>query len=145
MVRRWIKCGKCGKEYDINEYLRLRTIPVNPNDLDPRLGSGYTKICECGYVFGKDKWMKKTTVKLKECEIEVSTVFLEVNHGSDEKPLWYETMIFPGTGLITCWQQWRYETREEAEKGHERIVELLKAGKYRIVPIQYEMIVVEGD
>ena len=145
MVRREYKCGRCGKEYTLDEYLRLKKVPVNPNDPDPRLGSGYTSVCSCGYVFGKDKWMKKTKVELEECEVEVSTVFLEVNHGSDEHPLWYETRIFPESPMIDCWNVWRYETREEAERGHERIVKLLKDGKYVIRATQFSLNVIDKE
>lgn len=51
--------------------------------------------------------------------IRVSTVFLAINHGFGKRDLWFETMIFGG-GVDGY--QMRYETWDEAERGHERAV-----------------------
>lgn len=49
-------------------------------------------------------------------DILISTVFLVFNHGSEERPLFFETMIFGGP---EDQYQKRYETYEEALNGHE--------------------------
>lgn len=54
----------------------------------------------------------------KRRHIFVSTVFLGIDHGFQEK-LWFETMIF-GTSIDQAMD--RYATWEEAEKGHEKMV-----------------------
>lgn len=58
----------------------------------------------------------KTVLKTKihQGAVEVSTVFLGLNHGSCGKDLWFETMVFGCDNDILE----RYETWEEAEKGH---------------------------
>lgn len=59
-------------------------------------------------------------------ESRVSTVFLSLdqNHGGIGAPVLYETMIFGGP---LDQERERYETRQQAEAGHERWVERLKA------------------
>lgn len=56
--------------------------------------------------------------------IEVSTVFLGINHAFGGKPRWFETMVFGGEHDGYCE---RYETWDEAETGHKRIVEMVKS------------------
>lgn len=51
--------------------------------------------------------------------ISVSTVFLGINSGFFGTPIWFESMIF-GTSLNEY--QCRYETYEQAEKGHTELV-----------------------
>lgn len=50
-------------------------------------------------------------------KVEVSTVFLGLDHGFLESgpPVLWETMIFGGP---LDQEQWRYTSREDAEKGH---------------------------
>jgi hypothetical protein len=57
-------------------------------------------------------------------EVSVSTVFLGVNHRfiPGQAPLVFETMVFGGTMDNS---QWRYSTWEEAEAGHERVLQQL--------------------
>ena len=59
--------------------------------------------------------------------IVVSTVFLGLNHNfGDGPPLLFETMVFPSKtdgSEIDCE---RYSTWEEAESGHQRMVETHK-------------------
>ena len=56
--------------------------------------------------------------------VNVSTVFLGLDHGwDDKKSLWFETMIFGG---VVDGYQWGYETWEEAMKGHEEAVKFCK-------------------
>lgn len=51
----------------------------------------------------------------------VSTVKLPVNHGTENAPVWYETLVFPKGTFIDLDGE-RYETQEQAEKGHEEMV-----------------------
>lgn len=138
--RLW-KCGRCGVTYTTEEYMELDRIA-----------------CGCGYVFHKDRWHLVTLgvlihhmtafhwlfnklsqgryCKPHEISIRFSTVFLELNHGwAPGKPLWYETMVFPElekVGRINCGYQARYETKEQAEKGHEMILSLFEKGSWTI-------------
>ncbi len=59
-------------------------------------------------------------------ESAVSTVFLGLNHGFHGKDLWFETLVFGGKldGEMN-----RYETYEEAEAGHEVMVERVKTSE----------------
>jgi hypothetical protein len=146
MSKKW-KCGKCGKEYSYQEFDKLKSIPLVPED---PYRYGLTNVCECGYVFHRDKWYMKTPLELQTeygpLKVEVSTVFLELNHGTDENPLWYETMVFPGNignYEIECWYEERYETKEEAIKGHEKVVNLLKNGKFKLKPDHLLLIIEE--
>lgn len=59
--------------------------------------------------------------------IEVSTVFLAIDHGWFGKPLWFETMIFGSEHPKLAEYQERYETWDEAIEGHKRAVELVKS------------------
>lgn len=52
----------------------------------------------------------------------VSTVFLGINHGTENNPLWFETMIFGGACDKYCD---RYATYDEAIKGHEKVKAML--------------------
>ena len=54
-------------------------------------------------------------------EVEVSTVFLGLDHGlwRDGPPILFETMIFGGP-LDQC--QWRYVSWDDAEVGHQAAV-----------------------
>lgn len=58
----------------------------------------------------------------------VSTVFLGLNHAFGGKPLWFETMVFPkkGDGNELDLDMERYETWNEAERGHREMVEKYK-------------------
>lgn len=56
--------------------------------------------------------------------VEVSTVFLGIDHGFGRgQPILYETMIFGGSHDE---EQWRYPTKAEAEAHHKEVVALLK-------------------
>jgi hypothetical protein len=63
--------------------------------------------------------------------ILVSTVFLCIDHGFGGEPKWFETMLFKGEDLNESLDeyQWRYATWEEARKGHEAVVELVRVGE----------------
>jgi hypothetical protein len=56
-------------------------------------------------------------------DVDVSTVFLGLDHGFGGKPLWFETMIVGGPLDDS---QERYTTIEEAEAGHARWVALVR-------------------
>lgn len=57
-------------------------------------------------------------------KVHVSTVFLGINHNFGEgEPLLFETMIFGGKHDQ---YQERYSTWEEAEKGHQIAIDLVK-------------------
>jgi len=71
-------------------------------------------------------------------EYVVSTVRLSCDHGVfDGVPLWYETMIFKGTNCeVTDWEDLycdRYPTRKDAEQGHLKIIEAVRAGKLPVL------------
>lgn len=55
----------------------------------------------------------------------VSTVFLGIDHGftMESSPLWFETMVFGGK---RDGDMRRYETFDEAKKGHEEMVRSVK-------------------
>ena len=57
--------------------------------------------------------------------IEVSTVFLMIDHGLSDQgpPLVFETMIFGGERDTECY---RYSTWQEAEEGHFQVVRSLR-------------------
>lgn len=71
-----------------------------------------------------DRVLNKTKVE----GVEVSTVFLGLDHGFDNEdlPVLWETMIFGGPHDQ---EEWRYTSREEAMAGHERIVRALLEGR----------------
>lgn len=59
----------------------------------------------------------------------VSTVQLPIDHGFGGKPLWFETMVFPSPADSTDLDCERYETEEEALKGHEEMVKKWSEGR----------------
>ena len=60
-------------------------------------------------------------------EVQVSTVFLSIDHGfGDGEPILFETMVFGGPHDE---RQWRYSTWDAAVVGHERIVGALRDGR----------------
>lgn len=145
------KCGKCGVKYTTEELLKLEKIKSVEEDTNPKKQHGYTSKCPCGYVFHKEKWYLKDLFDIYKdgeriMEIVVSTVDLELNHGFEGKELYYETMIFPNEiysdkyESLDCHYQYRYETKQEAIKGHKKVIELLKKEKFTIEPSKYTVI-----
>jgi FKBP-type peptidyl-prolyl cis-trans isomerase 2 len=55
--------------------------------------------------------------------VEISTVFLGLNHGFGGNPLWFETMVFGGE--YDQFQR-RYATLKEAKEGHRIIVAMVQ-------------------
>jgi hypothetical protein len=144
-MSRW-KCGKCGMEYETAEWLRLRRVPLNPTDTIPAMQSGYTPQCKCGYVFHRDRWQLRDILTLSlptgDIEVTVSTVFTEYAWESvGGVAFWFETVILPAQPYVECNQCWRYRTKEDAERGHLRVVDALKAGKFKATPLKWELIV----
>lgn len=58
--------------------------------------------------------------------VQVSMVFLGKNYNWQEGvPMLFETMIFGGSRDLEIW---RYETYEDAQKSHTRVVAMIKEG-----------------
>lgn len=79
--------------------------------------------------------MSKTVKKEVINNILVSTVKLPINHGTEDEPLWYETMLFPVDEYdeVTDWMERdmaRYATEEEAIEGHNKFISKVLAGEY---------------
>lgn len=75
-------------------------------------------IKEWGALLEKKEYSRVALSVLKNGK-RVSTVWLGLNHGSPDHPLYFETMVFNSKGEELCE---RYETLEQAEMGHKRIV-----------------------
>jgi len=149
------KCGKCGRIYSSDELCKLKKVPLVPEDTDPYNQHGYTSVCECGYVFHRDRWHLVTDFEVKKrigifrkltLKGWVSTVFLELNHGDKDNPLWYETMVFiDEPSNVECDLCIRYHSQEEAEKGHKKIVEAIKSGKFKFFPTRWALVIEEAS
>ena len=124
------RCGKCGKIYSIQEFIEL---------IGTNYETGNMPICSCGYRFFFDKWKLQDIVKVKmddkDVDILVSTVYLELNHGFLDRDLWYETMVFVEDleGGVESRYVDRYETEEQAIAGHNKMLELVRSGNYKIM------------
>jgi|SRR5437667_4983830 len=59
----------------------------------------------------------------------ISTVFLCIDHRFDEdKPVLFETMVFDNNNYGVDVYSKRYHTWQEAEEGHKKAIEWVKAG-----------------
>jgi len=135
------KCPRCDAVYTRGEYDALESTWVDPRI--PELGK--TKICSrCGSKFSENRMILKDYVELKHgVTVEVSTVDLVMEHDwNGDGGYFYETMLCfyrdKGSNVIVpgCEVVIRYKTREEAERGHKRIVEALRKGKgYRFTKV----------
>lgn len=143
------KCGNCGKEYMFEDFINLHTVVAVETDNDPSNQHGFVGICECGYRFHIDTWRLHDKVEINTdkgyVNIQVSTVFLELDHGYEEgKEIWFETMIFAGgfgddqIEWLKCDLVHRYETKEEAIKDHNKIINLLRGGSFKIEDCRWE-------
>lgn len=133
------KCGKCGKGYTFEEMRLLDRVKAVEKDTNPKKQHGFVSVCGCGYQFGLNKWMLKTKISLNldsigEIKGTVSTVFLELDHFG----FWYETMIFLET--YTCEFQHRYKTKENAKKGHRKILQMIENKEYTVDDKEEEII-----
>ena len=134
------KCGNCGKVYNIDDFILLKYIKSAENDTDPGKQHGYTPVCGCGYRFRIDRWRKDDNIKIKvdgeELESKISSIFLEMNHKIfDEKDEYYETAVLwlnKDDTIKNAQIIERYETKEKAIENHNRILNLIKEGKYKI-------------
>jgi len=133
------KCGRCGKVYTTEEMSQLNKVKAVEEDTNPWEQHGFLSVCECGYVFYRDKWHITDTLtvmtELGPVDITVSTVFLELEHPGG----WYETMLFPKDKVESDYQE-RYYTQGEAELGHKTVLNKLRAGKFRVEPKEYSLI-----
>jgi hypothetical protein len=98
-----------------------KTDKVTPCTLD--------EMCEAAGSFAKRRRVKMTEVG----DYHVSTVFLGLNHRYDGPDgHFFETMVFDATvgddGLKADYGQWRYDTAEQARKGHQDVVNQLMTG-----------------
>ena len=134
------RCGNCRKIYSTKELIELEKVKSVESDTDPYNQHGYTSVCTCGYRFHLDTFRMHDRLKIKiedkDVDVLISTVDLELNHGFfDDKDLWYETGIFieqlkkDEFGNTMIYED-RYENKQEAVIDHNRILELLKNGKY---------------
>jgi hypothetical protein len=83
----------------------------------------------CDNTFKWGKWMSSTDRHVADTiigKIRISTVFLGVDHNFSliGSPLLFETMIFGGE---LDQEMRRYETWEEAEKGHKRFIKKVES------------------
>ena len=131
---RW-KCSHCARRYSTDEMLALPEVKAVDDDPDPTgpTGYGYIAVCKCGKVFHRDKWrLQEDVAGLDGKPYWVSTVHLELNHGSILSPdkrleLWYETMIKGPDDKFLVYQD-RYTTQAEAEAGHLLAVSQVRSG-----------------
>lgn len=78
----------------------------------------------------KNRDVRRVAVTEINSNIAVSTVFLIINHGSDDHPLWFESMVFGGPLDGECE---RYKTWEEAEAGHKIMVRRVRSGMLKVI------------
>jgi len=137
------RCGQCLRVFTVDEFDRLAKVtrrrsyfrdaegnirPLIPNKVEKKY------VCpNCGYVFGTDPWRINHYVEIKseggrETKVRLSTVYTEVNVGTPEEPLWYETVVRE----VQCDYAKRYFTKKEAIEGHLELVELLKKGRFKL-------------
>lgn len=117
------QCSACLEKYTFDEFFNLTHDWVDKKN---KKKYGKVAICKCGKRFHTEKWQLKTT-----CDnYIVSTVHLEMEHPPVEITMemggyWYETMIYKENkdGMDFLPFQYRYRTRDEAEKGHKFVVE----------------------
>lgn len=83
---------------------------------------------ECKDLIEWGMWLNKSSLKVNDTvigDVHISTVFLGLDHSfGGDVPILFETMVFGGEHND---YQERYATWDEAERGHERAVELVKS------------------
>lgn len=76
----------------------------------------------------QDRIVKQEAVETPTGQIEISTVFLGLDHNHHGgTPLLFETMVFKGP---LDGHQWRCTTWEQAESQHESVAALVRAALY---------------
>jgi hypothetical protein len=85
------------------------------------------KPVHCNDLLTWGKWMAtgdRIVAKTQIGDADVSTVFLGLDHGFGRStPILFETMVFGGA---LDGEQERYATRDEAQAGHDTMVERVK-------------------
>lgn len=122
------KCGRCNKSYTTEEWINLKKVKMRADD--PKGNYGFTAQCACGYVFHKDKWILKQLIRINGIMVNVSTIFLEVEHTG----MWYETMVFIETNQKRWHDQYcdRYLTKKQAVQGHNEVLQKIIDGRYKL-------------
>ena len=143
-------CGNCERIY-LESQAVVKILEAPPDAPIRQRGITKIEVRHCPYCgspehsyYPNNQWDKRfrlqTVVKLKEGKVLVSTVNLMLEHPGG----FFETMIFGVEDL--CLQESfceRYWTKQEAVKRHKEIVDLLKNGKYRLIPCEYRIELLE--
>lgn len=91
---------------------------------------GERRVVSCDDFYKFSKFMGMRVGRSSHNGVEVSTVFLGMEHGQDElgRPILFETLVFggPHDGM-----QCRYCTWEEAEAGHDALLWVLTEDRVR--------------
>lgn len=135
------RCSQCDTKYSHDEYIALDRVPVNPDEDNPKKGSGYETVCECGAKFHSDRWQLQNDVEFDGEEFTVSTVALLIPHGLNHGD-WFETLVRHPHGSEVVR---RYQTQDEAEEGHQDILNSLYDGKFEYRQTVSGIDIVEGD
>jgi hypothetical protein len=144
-------CGSCERIYDESEAV-VKMLEAPPDAPIRERGVTHIPVEHCPYCgspehsyYQNSQWQKRfklqTYVELKEGKVLVSTVNLMMEHSGG----FFETMIFGETVNLTDGWCERYWTKDEAVKRHHEIVEKLKNGRYRLVPVEWKIELVEED
>jgi hypothetical protein len=141
--------GQTLDQHELNERMEkyysdwLEALPADKPRfaiLDERHNVIPTDIYE--YVQFYEQIAKRTVARTRVSGLEVSTVFLGLNHAYflGQEPLWFETMVFADptraiapevAALLSQWrdnQLKRYSTWAQAEKGHAQMVRIIQEG-----------------
>jgi len=116
------------KYYNLNENKEVVEVPFEEwltisNNLNRRVAITYVK--RKPFNKGNPKMLRKIN-KLRETTLQVSTVFLSMDHrfnpwDGEGEPIIFETMVFNGNDYSGMYQT-RYCTYEESLIGHEKVV-----------------------
>jgi len=94
-------------------------------------------LCEDFFTWGigMEKLEKENRIHVKKEMVGkffISTIFWGLNHSFKGPPILFETMVFNYGAKVTKENEFldeymeRYATRDEAEKGHEKIVDMVR-------------------
>jgi hypothetical protein len=113
------------------------SMPEMPDGIYYMFVDGKIKIPESRQEYYE--WMEKddgtnrrVELSVVEKGVEVSTVFLAINHAfsRDEKPILFESMVFDSENKSKLDQfQWRYKSLGDAKMGHYEIVNAIREGR----------------
>lgn len=81
--------------------------------------------------------------RYENCMFAVSTVWLGIDHGIGDKPVIFETMVFPRAGKSVLSEVYcqRYTSLEDAKIGHEKAVRIYKRSVYVYLCYYVEFII----